>query len=370
MSEKIDYYKNLSIRKLKEKVREIKSSLPNESRNIITFSKNFTLSLSNYCQNECKYCFYNHKVPKFNGKGNVILLDDEEIIRLIQKAIKSNCKEALLMSGERPDIFVEVKRELKERKFVDYIQFIIYLCSYLLHFKLLPHTNIGVLTFEELEKLKNFNASMGLMLESTSLELFKKGRVHELSPGKLPEKRIEHIKNAGKLKIPFTTGLLLGIGEFFEDRIRDLNLIKNIHKEYGHIQEVIIQNFVGKKGIQYHPENPISIEETLKIAGIAKVIFENEIAIQVPPNLIRGYEKEAIELGINDFGGISPFTIDYINPNHSWPQINNLKTICRNLCYKLRERYPIYEKYIQKSEFCPVNIKKIIDNINLNGTDL
>ncbi|MFX0017856.1 MAG: 7,8-didemethyl-8-hydroxy-5-deazariboflavin synthase subunit CofG [Promethearchaeota archaeon] len=370
MSKNVDYYKNLSIRKLKEKVREIKSSLPNESRHIITFSKNFTLSLSNYCQNECKYCFYNYKVPKLDGKGNVILLGNEQIIRLIQKAVKSNCKEALLMSGERPDNFIEVKRELKKRKHDDYVQFIIFLCSYLLDFKLLPHSNIGVLTFEELEKLKNFNASMGLMLESTSLELFKRGRVHELSPGKLPEKRIEHIKNAGKLKIPFTTGLLLGIGEKFEDRIKDLNLIKEIYEDYGHIQEVIIQNFVGKEGIQYHPENPISIEETLKIAGIAKLILGNEIAIQVPPNLIRGYEKEAIELGINDFGGISPFTIDYINPDHLWPQINNLKSICSNLGYKLRERFPIYEKYIQKSEFCPVNIKKIIDNINLNGTDL
>ncbi|MFW9946166.1 MAG: 7,8-didemethyl-8-hydroxy-5-deazariboflavin synthase subunit CofG [Candidatus Odinarchaeota archaeon] len=370
MSENIDYYKNLSIRKLKEKVREIKSSLPHESRNIITYSKNFTLSLSNYCQNECKYCFYNYKVPKLDDKRNVILLGNEQIIRLIQKAIKLNCKEALLMSGERPDSFVEVKRELKERNYDDYIQFIIYLCSYLLDFNLLPHSNIGVLTFEEMEKLKKFNASMGLMLESTSIELFKKGMVHELSPGKLPEKRIEHIKNAGKLKIPFTTGLLLGIGEYFEDRIRDLNLIKKVYEEYGHIQEVIIQNFVGKKGIQYHPENPISIEETLKIAGIAKLILGNEIAIQVPPNLIRGYEKDAIELGVNDFGGISPFTIDYINPNHSWPQINNLKTICRNLGFKLRERLPIYEKYVQKSDFCPVNIKKIIDNINLDGTDI
>ncbi len=370
MSKNTNYYKNLTIRKLKEKVREIKSSLPDESRHTITFSKNFTLSLSNYCQNECKYCFYNYKVPKLDGNGNVILIGNEQIITLIQKAIKLNCKEALLMSGERPDSFIEVKRELRERKYNDYMHFIIAICSYLLDFKLLPHTNFGVLTLEELDKLKNFNASMGLMLESTSLELFKKGGVHELSPGKLPEKRIAHIKNAGKLKIPFTTGLLLGIGENFEDRIRDLNLIKEIYEEYGHIQEVIIQNFIGKEGIQYNPENPISIEETLKIAGIAKLIFGNEIAIQVPPNLIRGYEKEAIELGVNDFGGISPFTIDYINPDHLWPQINHLKTICRNLGYKLKERLPIYEKFIQKSEFCSVNIKKIIDNINLNGTDL
>jgi FO synthase subunit 1 len=211
---------------------------------------------------------------------------------------------------------------------------------------------------------------MGLMLESSSTELFKKGAVHEFSPGKLPEKRIEHIRNAGKLKIPFTTGLLLGIGESFGDRINDLFLIKEIHDKYGHIQEVIIQNFVEKEEIQYHPKQPISIKETLRTAGIAKMIFGNEIAIQVPPNLIQGYEKDAIELGIDDFGGISPFTIDYINPDQPWPQIDRLKTVCSLLGYELKERLPVYLKYIKKSEFCPVSIKKIIDNIKLDVADL
>jgi FO synthase subunit 1 len=364
MSEKIiKSLKNLSLYKIKERVREIKLDLPSEERKIITFSKNFTLSLSNYCQNFCGYCFYNHKIPKLNGQANVILLQNEQIHSLIQMALKYNCKEALVMSGERPEIFEEVKFELKKRNYNNYIDFIIDICSVLLSFKLFPHTNIGILTYQELEKLKEYNASMGLMLESTCVDLFKKGGVHEKSPGKLPKRRIQHIQNAGKLKIPFTTGILLGIGEKFEDRIHDLFLIREIHKKFRHIQEVIIQNFVSKQGISYKPNTLITIKETLRTAGLAKIIFQNEIAVQVPPNLIKGYEKEALDMGIDDFGGISPFSVDYINPSNSWPQFDYLTQICNNKGYELKERLPIYNKFINNTEFCPKRIKKTIDAI-------
>ncbi|MFX1257100.1 MAG: 7,8-didemethyl-8-hydroxy-5-deazariboflavin synthase subunit CofG [Promethearchaeota archaeon] len=362
----INYYKRLSIAKLKDKVKQIKAQLPKEEQNVITFSKNFTLSLSNYCQNQCGYCFYNYKVPKFNDEGNVIILGNDQMVTLVQKALQYNCKEALIMSGERPDSFKEVKDELEKIYCRDFIEFVKDICTYLLDFNLLPHINIGVLTYDELKELKNFCVSMGLMIESTSKDLFEKGGVHEKSPNKIPAKRIEHINNAGKLKIPFTTGLLLGIGENFEDRIKDLFLIKKIHENYGHIQEVIMQNFVIKKQIPYQPKNPITIEEILKITAIAKIIFENEISVQVAPNLISGYEKDFIEIGIDDFGGVSPFTLDYINPEKKWPQIDNLKKICKDKGIKLKERLPIYEKFINNKEFCPERIKKRINNINLN----
>jgi len=268
------------------------------------------------------------------------------------------------MSGEGPDTFLEVQDELENRSCIDYIEFIKDICQYMIDFKLLPHTNIGVLTYDQLKALKPFNASMGLMLESSSELLFNKGGVHELSPTKKPEIRIGHIINAGKLKIPFTTGLLLGIGETNEDRIRDLILIKELHEEYGHIQEVIIQNFIYKEGIPYKPDIPLEMEEMVKLVGIAKLIFENEIPIQVPPNLIKGHEKEFIEMGIDDFGGISPFTLDYINPNNEWPQIESLEKICNQEGIRLEERLPIYTKYINNSEFCSDRIKKVIDSIN------
>ncbi|MFX1572154.1 MAG: 7,8-didemethyl-8-hydroxy-5-deazariboflavin synthase subunit CofG [Promethearchaeota archaeon] len=362
-----DKFKKFSLKQLITKVKDIKAQLPIEERYTITYSRNFTLSLSNYCINQCGYCFYNYKIPKINSDGNVILLSREKILTLIQKGLDFNCKEVLLMSGESPDTFVEVKAELESRNYCDFFDYVKQICIDLLDFNLLPHTNIGLLTYDEIKELKRYNASMGLMLESTNMKLFEKGSVHEHSPSKLPRKRIKHIINAGKLKIPFTTGLLLGIGETFEDRINDLYLIKEIHKKYGHIQEVILQNFINKKGVPYQPKNPISIEKILRIVGIAKIILENDIALQVPPNLINGFEKEFIDMGIDDFGGISPFTLDYINPEREWPQIDKLTQICENKGYKLKERLPIYEKFINKSEFCDENIKKTIDNINLNG---
>ena len=362
--------KKITLRKLREKVREVKSRLPKDNRFTITFSKNFTLSLSNYCQNFCGYCFYNFQIPKIKGEENVVLLEHEQMKDIIQKGIFYNCTEALIMSGERPDNYKEVKEELKKRIYDNFIEFVKDISRYLLDFNLLPHTNVGTLTFNELKQLKNYNASMGLMLESTSIKLLKKGGVHEQSPGKIPENRINHIIDAGKLKIPFTTGLLLGIGETFDDRVKDLYLIKKIHDSYGHIQEVIIQNFVDKPGIPYRPKTPIMIEDVLRVVGIARIIFENEIAIQVPPNLISGYEKEFIEMGIDDFGGISPLTSDYINPEKKWPHINDLKHICESKGYILKERLPIYDKFIQKNGFCPDNIKKIImefEIFNYNG---
>lgn len=360
----IKSFKKLALKQLKESVKSIKEQLPSEEQKVITYSKNFTLSLSNYCVNQCGYCFYNYKIPKLSGEGNVIALGNEQMVSLVQKALQFNCKEALLMSGERPESFLEVKNELEKRECSDFMEFVKDICTYLLDFNLLPHINLGFLTYDEMKELKKFSASMGLMLESTSMKLFKKGKVHEHSPGKLPLKRIEHISNAGKLKIPFTTGLLIGIGETLEDIIKDLYLIKDIHQKYGHIQEVIIQNFVKKEGIPYQPKKPLHIYDMLRITGIARIIFENKIAIQVPPNLIKGLEKDFIDMGVDDFGGISSITLDYINPENQWPQIDDLNKICEAKGYQLKERLPIYDKYIQKSGFCPENIKKIIDNIN------
>ncbi len=366
VTQNIEELESISIKKLKEKIDSIKTELPKEEQKVITFSKNFTLSLSNYCQNQCGYCFYNQRIHKENNEQNVVLIKEDKINELIQTGIRYGCTEALLMSGEAPDNYEVVQKELEKRKYSDFLQFVKHLSEKLLDENLLPHTNIGLLTIGQLKSLKEINASMGLMIESTCESLSNPGGVHEYSPSKTPENRTRHIANAGKLKIPFTTGLLIGIGEKFQDRVSDLLLIKELHQKYGHIQEVIIQNFTNKIGIPYRPKKPISIEETLKTAGIARLIFRNESAVQVPPNLILNYEKEALEMGVNDFGGVSPFTLDYINPDHSWPKIDFLEKICKSNGYELRERLPIYEKYINKKDFCPENIKKTINNINQN----
>jgi FO synthase subunit 1 len=362
----IKRFKKLRLTYLKEKAKEIKDQLPADEKRVITYSKNFTLSLSNYCVNQCAYCFYNFKIPKIDSEDNVILLNNAKIDSLTQKALQYDCKEALIMSGERPGSFPEVQFELENRNYINFIEFVKDICKNLLNYNILPHTNLGYLTYEELERLKPYNASMGLMLESSSMKLFEKDEVHEFSPGKLPKQRTEHITNAGKLKIPYTTGLLLGIGENIEDIIGDLFLIKEINDKYEHIQEVIIQNFISKHYIPYRPKKLISVGEMLKVVGIARVIFENDIAIQIPPNLIAGFEREFIDMGIDDFGGISPITLDYINPENEWPQIDYLSKICKEKGYELKERLPIYNKFIKKEGFCPENIKKVIYNINLD----
>ncbi len=350
---------NLSIIKLKEKIKNLREDLPKDNRNTITFSKNFTLSLSNYCINQCNYCYYNHRIE---SKKNTILLDLDNIKNITNNALQYECKEGLILSGEKPDSFPEVKEKLERWNIQNYITYIKDICDYLLDKSILPHINIGLMKFKDFILLKEFTASMGLMLESTCLRLYKNGGVHQKSPSKLPNVRIDHIIKAGKLKIPFTTGLLLGIGEDFKDRIKDLLLIKKIHEKYGHIQEVILQKFESKEVINYKPKNELSIKEYLKITAIARIIFRNEIPIQVPPNLIKGFEKEFIEMGVNDFGGISPITPDFINPKKKWPQIDKLKHICNNLGYNLKERLPIYKKFITKRFFLSNRIKNIIEN--------
>jgi len=199
--EKIKELKNLSLRKLRELSNEIQNQKPPAERKRITFSKNFTISLSNYCQNQCGYCFYNHRVLKSGKEENTVLIESEEINRLVEKGLKYQCKEALLMSGENPGKFDIVKNRLKERNFNSYLDFVKKISSTLLENNLLPHTNIGLLSFDELNELKPYNASMGLMLESTSLKLLNKGKTHEFSPSKAPSIRLNHIKNAGKLKM-------------------------------------------------------------------------------------------------------------------------------------------------------------------------
>jgi len=357
-------YKDLPFKKLKMMIQDIRNQKSVEEQNLVSFSKNFTLSLSNYCQNQCGYCYYNHRIPKSGKDGNIVLIESEEIQNLIDKGIKYHCKEALLMSGENPEKFEFVQQKLRERNFDHFIDFIVHLCLLLLSNNILPHTNIGVLSFEDLKELKEYNASMGLMLESTSQQLSQQGGVHEYSPSKEASIRINHIKNAGKLKIPFTTGLLIGIGESFEDRINALLTIKDIHFEFGHIQEVILQNFVYKKGIPYFPDKYLKIEELLRIVGVARVILGNEIPIQVPPNLIKGHEKEFLDFGVDDFGGISPLTMDYINPSQPWPNIDELSQICSKNGFHLKERLPIYDKFINKEGFISENIKKILQIIN------
>jgi FO synthase subunit 1 len=256
----------------------------------------------------------------------------------------SGCTEALFTFGERPGLEPGFPALIARYGYTDILDYCYDLCVQSIEYGLLPHTNAGILTCEEMERLRGVNASMGLMLETTA-EL----PAHARSPGKDPSVRIRMIEEAGSLKIPFTTGLLLGIGETMEDREDSLMVIRDLHRKYGHIQEVILQNFCAKEGTPMEKSGSIDPEEMCLVIRMAKDILPSDIAVQIPPNLADA--ESLIPCGVEDLGGISPVTIDYVNPEHPWPELNRLRDIAGD--YTLKERLCIYPQYIEKRWYHP-----------------
>jgi FO synthase subunit 1 len=218
------------------------------------------------------------------------------------------------------------------------------MCRKSIAYGILPHTNAGIMTFSEMEQLRPVNASMGLMLETTA-----RVPAHATSRGKEPAVRLGMIEDAGKLRIPFTTGLLLGIGETMADREESLVAIRDLHKRYSHIQEVIIQNFCPKTGTPMGALTGPATDEICATIRIAREILPEDVAIQIPPNLIDA--SSLITCGVDDLGGVSPVTIDYVNPEHPWPALEDLRKIVGNR--ELRERLCIYPQFIERGWFHP-----------------
>lgn len=306
---------------------------------IITYSRNVFIPLTNMCRNNCAYCGFKREPGDLRAR--IMPPADVEII--LRRGVGSDCTEALFTFGEQPEKHAKYRKRLRSLGYESTLEYLMDLCRMAINMGLLPHCNPGVLTYKELEILKPLNASMGLMLETTAVL-----DAHRDSPGKEPRVRIRTIEDAGRLKIPFTTGLLIGIGETQNDRIESLLTIDELHHKYGHIQEVIIQNFTPKPGTGMADHPPPSLEDLVWTVDQAKEILSSDIAIQVPPNLIS--PEILIEHGASDLGGISPETIDYINPEHEWPDIEKLNNIAGKGSV-LKERLPIYPKYIKKGWF-------------------
>lgn len=262
--------------------------------------------------------------------------------------------EALFTFGEKPENHSEVVDKLKELGFKDFVSYIVEMNKMAISMGLLPHTNAGILTKEEIKKLKPFNASLGLMVEQ-AVEL----DCHSNSPGKKPEVRIETIKEAGRQSIPFTTGLLIGIGETPENREYSLEVINDLHQNYGHIQEVIIQNFKSKEGTEMESYSPPTFSEMVETVSKARETLCDDITIQIPPNLVEDIHP-LIKAGARDIGGISE--ADYINPEHEFPSIENVKSYMNNE-FVLKERLPIYPQYIAKGWYSR-EISELINSIS------
>jgi 7,8-didemethyl-8-hydroxy-5-deazariboflavin synthase CofG subunit len=305
----------------------------------VTYSKNVFIPLTNACRNRCAYCGFRSDKPYIMSRRGV-----QEILR---SGRNEGCKEALFTFGEKPEVIPQIKNCLVEWGYSSIIEYLHDLCVDAIEYGLLPHSNPGIIEEEDMKALKEVNASLGLMLESSSERLCGKGMPHEYSPGKLPEERMKVMENAGKLEIPFTTGILVGIGETEEELLRSLEAIKKMNDEYGHIQEIIIQNFKPKPGtpMENHPEP--SIDLMVNAVRWAREMMP-AMNIQVPPNLNPDSWMVFLKAGANDLGGVSPLTEDYINPEADWPKIEEMEMVSRELGFTLRERLPIYPEFIKK----------------------
>ena len=312
--------------------------------NLITFSKNIFIPLTEICRNDCGYCNFK-KNPE--DPHAIILKTKEEILADLKEAEKHGCTEALFTFGEDADEEEIVRVKLKEYGYDSMIDYIVDVCQMTLdETSLLPHTNGGNFAYDDLKRLKEVNASMGLMLENSSNRLMELP-AHNKSPGKNPELRIETIKNAGKLKIPYTTGILIGIGETKEEIADSLLTIKEIYDEYEHIQEVIIQNFTPIPGIEMENwEEPSFLDMIRTVIAGTLVFKDTDVSIQVPPNLNNDTAQIFLLCGADDWGGVSPVSPDYVNITSPWPGIDELEKLTEDAGFKLIERLCVYEKYI------------------------
>ncbi len=314
----------------------------------ITFSPKVFLPITNLCKNFCDYCSFRASP----GDANEWTMSPEEIVKWLDAARAQGCVEALLCLGDKPERAFRSYRELLAHwGFRSTVEYLVWASEQALARGLLPHTNAGILSREDMQELKRVNVSLGLMLENVSPRLCDRGMPHHRAPDKRPERRMQMTREAGMLKIPFTSGLLLGIGETMEEREYTLEAIRDVHLRYGHIQEVIVQNFRQSPGLRMAAAPEPEDYEVAHAVAMARLILPDDVSVQAPPNLNPAAIDLLIASGINDFGGISPVSPDYINRVHPWPHLEDLAAQCAAQGYELQPRLPIYDGYVQRPGF-------------------
>jgi 7,8-didemethyl-8-hydroxy-5-deazariboflavin synthase CofG subunit len=309
----------------------------------ITYSRKVFLPLTNLCRDYCGYCTF-RRDP---GEPGAHTMTPEEVLAVARAGEKLGCTEALFSLGDKPELlFSEMREMLRHLGYKSTLHYLEAMCELVLReTTLLPHPNPGLLSAEWVARLAAVSPSMGLMLETTNPSLLAPGAAHDNAPDKLPAKRLRTIEDAGKQNVPFTTGLLIGIGESVEDRIDTLLAIRDLHERYGHIQEVIVQNFRVKPQIPMaHCPEP-GQGEMLRTIAVARLLMPT-VNIQAPPNLNAPYYEELLDAGINDWGGISPLTPDYINPEKPWPHLEHMRLRTESKGFDLHQRLPVYPEFI------------------------
>lgn len=325
----------------------------------VTFSPKLFIPLTNLCRDFCGYCTF-RKAP---GEPGARTMTVDEVLQVVLQGRRLGCAEVLFSLGDRPEALYPEMRDFLEqlglRRTLDYLYEV---CKLVLEeTELLPHSNPGLMGKRDLARLREVNVSLGLMLESISERLTLPSGPHFDAPDKKPALRLKTIEEAGKLRIPFTTGILVGIGENWQERIDSLLAIGELHRRYGHIQEVIVQNFRAKPEIpmRAHPEP--SAEEMLKAIALARLILGGEMNIQAPPNLTPESYPLYLHAGINDWGGVSPLTPDYINPEAPWPALAILGRKTAAAGFVLKPRLAIYPEFIfQGEKFISADRKSVV----------
>jgi len=314
----------------------------------VTVSRNVFIPLTNLCRDRCAYCTF-AKLPDSPEAKTYSL---EEVEKVVRGGAKAGCSEALFCLGDKPEVAYRSYRAwLAQAGYGSTAEYLVESCKRAVTGGLLPHTNAGILGREQLAALRPWNASMGLMLESTSPRLRGRGMAHHYCPDKDPEIRLRMHAEAGQLRIPFTSGLLLGIGENDAERVDTLLAIRGLDDRYGHIQEAIIQPFHPKPGTPMRAVAPLDEDAVMGWVALARLVLGRAIEVQAPPNLAPGLLERLLRAGVSDWGGVSPVTVDFINPEAPWPGLRELRLRTEAAGQRLVERLPVHARYVHQPEW-------------------
>ena len=309
---------------------------------VITYSRKVFLPLTNLCRDYCGYCTF-RRDP---GEAGAHTMSPDEVMEVVRAGEAMGCTEALFSLGDKPELlFPEMRETLRHLGYKSTLHYLEAMCEMVLReSSLLPHPNPGLMSSEWLQRLARVSPSMGLMLETTSTRLLAKNAAHDNAPDKEPAKRLRVIEDAGEQQIPFTTGILIGIGETLDERVETLIAIRDLHDRYGHIQEVIVQNFRAKPGTPMANWPEPDRTDMLRTLAVARLLMP-AMNIQAPPNLSDPHYADLLDGGINDWGGVSPLTPDFINPEKPWPHLDQLRERTATKGFELRQRLPVYPEF-------------------------
>ncbi len=329
----------------------------------VTFSRKVFIPVTNLCRDACGYCTFS-KTPEEGGR----YLSAQEALDIARAGESFGCTEALLTCGDHPESrWSEAERFLEGVGHQSTVSYVADLAGQILgRTSLFPHVNLGIISEPDVALLRPVSASMGLMLENISPRLMEPGMPHHLSPDKEPGRRVTTMENAGRLLVPFTTGILIGIGETPEEVIDSLRAISQLQSRFGNIQEVIVQNFRAKPdtSMRFSPEPEPGYFR--RVVAAARLIMDVEMNLQVPPNLTDSFET-LLAAGINDWGGVSPVTIDWVNPEAPWPHLDELSARTESAGFELKPRLPVYPRYLDPKWLDPMVFEKAIASVDAGG---